>query len=1384
MATSGSSRDVKMTLSVETLGAEDIKNLQGNVASLAKEGGDAAPEFQRLADEIGRLGQQAAALQAFQQLAAETGTLAAQQEKAAASATEMGAALKLLEATTQAASAHQRATALALKDAQEAARANRDELALLSATTDRAGKSEDGYTAQVEKLKVAKIEQRAAVEQLQSALQAANAGVSTAAAEEAKLARAYEQATAAANAANQSLQANNAAVAAASSAAAALGVTTGNVAAAQAGLVQGLNQVGKAAGALKVSTDEVRESDRLLALEARTLAAELGHGRDALLAEIAAQNESAALGRKMQAVREAEAQAQQLATAAAERATLARREQSESDRLAIIQLAGLAQARAKGVADLAAERAALADAAKSNRQYIAKLQEAKDQTLATAEAARQAADKISNAFKTVGVRSADELRAEIVQVREALQTVQTASSTTGNAVAGAFAAGKARINELEREIRQVSGTLTTADKAAKLFSTSLGQIAAGNVVADGVGYLVNKVKEMGRAFLDAVVQGDQMRRGLNAIYGDAALTARQIDFLRKSSSESGVAFGSLSGEFVKFSASMKSANIPMEQSNALFKAVTAASASLGLGAEATAGALNALGQMAAKGTVSMEELRQQLGDRLPGALGLSAKGLGITEAQLIKLVESGQLATRDFVGPLTVALTQLKGETDGLVPSWERLKGVMSQVAQAMGDAGVTQVLIGALKALGAVAGGLLLTLSKMVETFMFVAKAMGILAGAATTLTNPLTALKELYREGADRLDKQSAALRTFITGTDGATAAANKHAAAMTTNTAEVVKGIAANTGLSAVQKLAALSAALTADATLDASSKLVQYNVASAELLKLQEVQTEGFTKSAKAAKEKGDTLVKLATLTGEVVTIQKAQAQADELNVAALEKVAASRLAELEILNQAKVKLEEYRLEKGLTVEKIKVETDALEKKTLVARAEVEQTQAAAAAARAEQFQRQLSAQTYADNGKEVDKYRAELEKALLAMAATEEASRRGILTEKDVKDAREAVTAATVRLKDTERDRTLNQQLLTQAIGVNNTLEQAGLNLQMAQLRAAESKAIADGNDYALRQSLIAQKELEIKITTLKIAGQIAEQNATIAGLKLKQAELDIGDPLYAQKMQAIDLYIKAAEAKILEARASGENVAALERELKNLKLGIDARKDHKASIDGGTTAYGQNTEAIKAQEDAMDRLMMKYTLSADYTERQIALLEREAAAHEKAADAERKRLGVDKEGFSTDKNGGRLTMGGDLTTRTGVFNFLKSAGVTDDARAKEITNEFADSMGNIEYFGNKGQKKYGGSGSTISQALLKAAEQFTFAEGNTNKPVASTTPGATPPAPNNSQQPATVSTVNINIGGRSTSVNVASQDDARALTAVLRQLESGKGTAA
>ena len=88
---------------------------------------------------------------------------------------------------------------------------------------------------------------------------------------------------------------------------------------------------------------------------------------------------------------------------------------------------------------------------------------------------------------------------------------------------------------------------------------------------------------------------------------------------------------------------------------------------MGMSADRVALALDALGQMASKGTVSMEELRQQLGDSLPGATAIAAKGLGLTTSELTKLVESGQLSTEQFFPAFRRGLEETFGSAENNV---------------------------------------------------------------------------------------------------------------------------------------------------------------------------------------------------------------------------------------------------------------------------------------------------------------------------------------------------------------------------------------------------------------------------------------------------------------------------------------------------------------------------------------------------------------------------------------------------------------------------------------------------------------------------------------------------------------------------------------------
>ncbi|HHS9997120.1 TPA: tape measure protein [Klebsiella quasipneumoniae subsp. quasipneumoniae] len=86
----------------------------------------------------------------------------------------------------------------------------------------------------------------------------------------------------------------------------------------------------------------------------------------------------------------------------------------------------------------------------------------------------------------------------------------------------------------------------------------------------------------------------------------------------------------------------------------------------GLDAEQLKGIMTAFTQMASKGRVQAEELRGQLGDRLPGAEQMFADALGVNTQQLDKLMSSGKLLSKDVLPKVSLQMKKMADEAGGL----------------------------------------------------------------------------------------------------------------------------------------------------------------------------------------------------------------------------------------------------------------------------------------------------------------------------------------------------------------------------------------------------------------------------------------------------------------------------------------------------------------------------------------------------------------------------------------------------------------------------------------------------------------------------------------------------------------------------------------------
>lgn len=123
---------------------------------------------------------------------------------------------------------------------------------------------------------------------------------------------------------------------------------------------------------------------------------------------------------------------------------------------------------------------------------------------------------------------------------------------------------------------------------------------------------------------------------------------QEQEFLSRIANQYGIELKGLTKQFTQFYVSAKD-KISGSQIRDIFESITKAAASLGLSTEQQERAFLALNQMMSKGTIQAEELRGQLGEALPGAFGIMAKAIGITEKELQKMMKAGDVIASEVL---------------------------------------------------------------------------------------------------------------------------------------------------------------------------------------------------------------------------------------------------------------------------------------------------------------------------------------------------------------------------------------------------------------------------------------------------------------------------------------------------------------------------------------------------------------------------------------------------------------------------------------------------------------------------------------------------------------------------------------------------------------
>lgn len=234
----------------------------------------------------------------------------------------------------------------------------------------------------------------------------------------------------------------------------------------------------------------------------------------------------------------------------------------------------------------------------------------------------------------------------------------------------------------------------------------------GQMASFALGYIsFQGALNAGTRIKNDVIAFDSLNKSIEAVSektGDYALN--QL-FLTETSERLGQKTLDASKSFKTFFAAYTESGGGAQEARDIYEAAAESSANLRLSQEQTNGVMLAFGQIASKGKVQAEELRGQIGERIPGAFGIAARAMGMTTAELDKVMSKGELYSKDFLPKFAKELKKTFGTggeaVTGLQADLNRLDNMIAKI-------GSNKKFIAAVSATVQVVTGLVLLIGKI----------------------------------------------------------------------------------------------------------------------------------------------------------------------------------------------------------------------------------------------------------------------------------------------------------------------------------------------------------------------------------------------------------------------------------------------------------------------------------------------------------------------------------------------------------------------------------------------------------------------------------------------------------------------------------------------
>jgi len=337
-----------------------------------------------------------------------------------------------------------------------------------------------------------------------------------------------------------------------------------------------------------------------------------------------------------------------------------------------------------------------------------------------------------NRLKTAVRRVSQEVKASNVDFKKQIANIKELQVNTKNSVnnlraqkdafmalrdsvdltSKEFKQATVEVNKLDKALAKAEGRKTQRGGRAAALAKGVGAIAAGGVfggpegaigatiglavggpagaaVGAGIGAVAGNVRQSLGATAEYAAELSKLRIALRGVTEGQGEYTQALDFVQQQTEDFAIPQSVVTKQFTKLQASVSGAGGNLKDSETAFKGIVAAVRATGGSLGDVDAALTATAQVFSKGKVSAEELRQQIGERLPGAFTLFADSMDKTPAELDKALEQGQVSLQDFQ-KFAEELFDRYGETakeiaDSPDAAGDRLKKVLERLQENVG---------------------------------------------------------------------------------------------------------------------------------------------------------------------------------------------------------------------------------------------------------------------------------------------------------------------------------------------------------------------------------------------------------------------------------------------------------------------------------------------------------------------------------------------------------------------------------------------------------------------------------------------------------------------------------------------------------------------------